>query len=314
MVKLLMMTLRNLKRLKFKYLFILLMIINSKVFSYEVFSTEEFFDFFLKSKVSSSVNIDIVTMSLDEEILNFFDQKSQNINIYCHYFDKTYIKKFENIKFHKIKTQGGYLHQKYMILDNSSIILGTGNLTKSGIYQDINHYIYTDNEKIVEIFKKEIQNINLDFKTYKKVLNLENEEIIFLNFPSEENFNYIRKLINNAQKSIKIFTFSFTDPLLTYDIQLKSSENIEIKILSDDWNKENDSPLKYMSGVKIKYLKNLHSKIIIIDDNYLIFGSFNHTYRARKKNYEYVLIFDSEYLIKYFDEQFEYYYNRGVEL
>lgn len=49
----------------------------------------------------------------------------------------------------------------------------------------------------------------------------------------------------------------------------------------------------------------MHNKFVIVDDQFLITGSFNWTYVAGKHNQENVIVVDNPYYIQKYDQEFE---------
>ncbi|RAO98455.1 hypothetical protein PW5551_09785 [Petrotoga sp. 9PW.55.5.1] len=276
-------------------LLLIIVLISGKIFSYELFFSGEELLFFLNQKLNSSKSIKLVSFSLDNTISDGISKINHEI-----FLEKdggysgdiplsiTYDKNYD-----------GYLHQKFIIFDNNSILFGTGNFTKSGLKEDFNIFIYTEDMNIVAVFLKEFSNFrNGKFGNNKKIVkeNLRNTDmgnIEIITGPSEEIYKTVLKKVSTAKESIKLFSYSFTDPYFIQKLEKLSSKNICIQIISDDWNKIYNSPLIFMMGIDIKYRNDIHAKCLTIDNEITIIGSYNLTYRAREKNDEVVVIINN---------------------
>lgn len=128
-------------------------------------------------------------------------------------------------------------------------------------------------------------------------------------------FEKIKSKINDAEYSIKIAAAWFTDNDLFQELvlKLKNNLNFKIEIVLDD-NKENYW-LPFMdlvnSGATVKLSKGLgmngrmHDKFCIIDDRFLINGSYNWSKNARNENYENVILTSHPQVLNEFKEKFQ---------
>jgi len=279
----------------------------TSLFSYELFFSGGELVHFINQKLNTSTSVKVVSFSMDDTI-------SKNISVMNHQIflekDGGYSGDLKlNIKYDK--SLDGYLHQKYMIFDNNSVLFGTGNFTTSGLLSDLNIFIYTEDEKIVKVFLDEYENFQSGlFGDSKKVINdrlsmTEFGKVKIVTGPSKEILNSVLREIERSKFSIKVFSYSFTDPYFVHILEKASSNNVKVEILSDDWNKIYSSPLKYMVGIKIKYRNDIHAKCITIDDDTVIIGSYNLTYRAREKNDEMVVIIKNKGLADIINRKFD---------
>ena len=125
--------------------------------------------------------------------------------------------------------------------------------------------------------------------------------------------NVIQKELFKAQESIKIAVAWFTNDLLFQPLLLKLQAGVKVEIIlnRDEINDSEDNEIDFNTFVEIGGIlhwneskKLMHEKFCIIDDNIIIYGSYNWTNRA-EQNIESVTISKSEkattdfYLAKY---------------
>lgn len=123
--------------------------------------------------------------------------------------------------------------------------------------------------------------------------------------------------IKNAQSDIKICVAWFTDFEIyeTLVNRLKEGVAVEVIIANHIFNKESRVDFKELlnHNGKVGYVGNLsdgskdsfmHNKFCIIDNEILITGSYNWSYKARKNDENILIIKDNKSLINQFKEKF----------
>ena len=158
-----------------------------------------------------------------------------------------------------------------------------------------------NNEKIINVFKK--------FKYF--------DQTNYVNDPTQENKafffptgpRYYNNIVNdvlttaifNAKKSVKIISpyLQFNDSLISALISAVN-RNVSIEIIApgncdDKWFLLDMNRLNYQQLLDYRiniyeYLGFIHSKLIIIDDEYIITGTFNLDFRSFTSNFESLLI------------------------
>ncbi|KPJ67452.1 MAG: hypothetical protein AMJ43_04135 [Coxiella sp. DG_40] len=121
--------------------------------------------------------------------------------------------------------------------------------------------------------------------------------------------------IKKAKRSILVQAYSFTSRPIIKALALAKYRGIDVRILLDKSliinGSQYYSPIPYFQKqniwIRIDYLPVVaHNKVMIIDDNTVITGSFNFTRAAQRDNTENVLIIhDSKLARKYTDNWYE---------
>lgn len=110
--------------------------------------------------------------------------------------------------------------------------------------------------------------------------------------------------INDAKKSIRIQAYSFTDKAIANALVEAHMRGVDVKIIL---NKDNVKSLRSVKDivinagilVKFDYPKGIaHNKVMIIDEENLITGSYNFSENAYKNNTENLLILVDPILCK----------------
>lgn len=127
--------------------------------------------------------------------------------------------------------------------------------------------------------------------------------------PGENCTQIIVDMLNNAKQSIFIQAYSFTSASIASSVVAAKHRGLDVKVILDKSQVKNNrySSAKYLvnSGIPtwIDYRPAIaHNKVIIIDGNTVITGSFNFTKSAQTKNAEnLIIISDSDLAKKYFN-------------
>ena len=218
----------------------------------------------------------------------------------------------------KIKVNSDFnpkiFHQKFMIRDRESVLTGSTNFTETGTTKNLNHIIIIHDKGIAKIYEKEYKEIQQGHfgklneghdETPKEVM-VSNVRVKTLFAPDHNPEMEIMKQIAKAKKRVDfaIFTFSKSSGI---DDQLSMANKAGIKIrgaLHVSQANQKWSAKGTLRGAEIELylvpktnlasgvpkLGKLHHKLMVIDEQLVIGGSFNYTGPANKTNDENILI------------------------
>ena len=106
----------------------------------------------------------------------------------------------------------------------------------------------------------------------------------------------IIKTINQAQKSIKVQAYSFTNADIAKALLDSSKRGVDVKVVLDksqETEKYTSATFLANAGVPVRIDDDFaiaHNKIMILDEETVITGSFNFTKAAEERNAENVLV------------------------
>ncbi|CDW81063.1 UNKNOWN [Stylonychia lemnae] len=131
-------------------------------------------------------------------------------------------------------------------------------------------------------------------------------------FPNEANITKLINYLGKAQKSMSICIFSLTNDKLANAVYDAHARGVKVRVISDDeCMNQIGSDVKWLAGqgvpcrVDSNSQFHMHNKFVIIDDTFLITGSFNWTVQAGKSNQENLLVVDNPYYIEKYSTEFE---------
>lgn len=220
------------------------------------------------------------------------------------------------------------MHNKFWIFDRQIVWTGSTNITENGIFKQDNNAIVIQSPELATIYEREFQEMwNGEFgPTSTSQLDNQavmiNESGIAVIFTSEDPAieQAIIPLVNSATKSIRFLAFSFTDYPLAQAMIKRSQNGVDVagvfeKVGSDTDAAELDT--LFCAQVPVRQDGNssfMHSKVIVVDERYVITGSLNYSTNAEESNDENVIIIDNPEIAKLYMQNFEYVWALAPEL
>ncbi|MCC0177953.1 competence protein ComE [Waterburya agarophytonicola K14] len=255
----------------------------------------------------------------------------------------------------------GLMHHKFVVIDRQTVVTGSSNFTLSGIHGDfsnldsrgnVNHLLRINNREVADLFVEEFNymwgsaeagGINSKFGLAKP--SRSPESIIGNNTKFTVQFSpisptkdwhlssngLIAKVINNANNSIDLALFVFSDGLIAKKLQQKQKEGVSISGVFDSgfafryysevldllgislyyrcqaeadnnpWTK----PLKNIGVANIARGDKLHHKFALIDKQTIISGSQNWSQAANHQNDEATIVINNLTLAQHFDREYQ---------
>ncbi len=208
----------------------------------------------------------------------------------------------------KLDYNTGIFHQKFIVRDRASVLTGSTNFTPTGTYNNLNHVVIIHDTKIAKIYAKEFKeiqrghfgkfNASHDSRPLDTVVS--NIPIKVLFAPDHNPEMEIMKQMLKAKSRIDfaIFTFSKSSGIDDTMIKLlKFGTSItgafDGQQGAQDWAA---IPALKSNGAKLSSigkkgdLGKLHHKLMVLDDQVVIAGSFNYTGPANQINDENIII------------------------
>ena len=263
---------------------------------------------------------DIGLESLQTTLLNKYNDPNINTKIVT---DNDYFKKFPHD--FVVQDRSGYMHNKFCIIDQKTIITGSMNPTNNGVSKNNNNLIIIESSSLAtnyqaefdelhnEIFKKgdPVPNTKVTLKTTNQETNQE-ESILIENYfcPDDNCADQIIEIIKEAKSSIHFMTFSFTHDSIANNILLKHLDGIEVQGIFESSQVSKYSKYELLKHQDIDVRKdgngnNMHHKTFIIDEEIVITGSMNPSNNGDNRNDENILIIHNEEIASLFIEEFK---------
>jgi phosphatidylserine/phosphatidylglycerophosphate/cardiolipin synthase-like enzyme len=212
----------------------------------------------------------------------------------------------------------GLMHNKFCILDNSIVITGSFNPTSNDNLRNNNNMEIIYSEYLAKNYLEEFYQIEKSTygRSKTKYTKIYLNNVLVENYfsPKDQVQEHIIDALKNAKKSIYFMTFSFTDDDIGNTIIDKYKSGLEIKGVFEKSQNNNYTEYRKMKdlGMNVIWDKNkynMHHKVFIIDDETVIFGSYNPTKNADEHNDENILIVHDAVLAEKFLNEFDIVWN-----
>lgn len=199
----------------------------------------------------------------------------------------------------------GLMHNKFIIIDRAEVWMGSANFTTSGFYEENNSLVRIRSSKIAENYLKEFDEMfSEDFfgpdvlaETPNPSIEIDGIRVENYFSPDDGAGQRILELLKGAESSIYFMAFSFTTDDFAETIIRKSRQGLEVAGVmdADQINSNTGGEYQRFKEEDVAVYpdgnpSNMHHKVFIIDEKIVIFGSYNFSASAERRNDENVLI------------------------
>ncbi|MCY4020073.1 MAG: phospholipase D-like domain-containing protein [Chloroflexi bacterium] len=200
--------------------------------------------------------------------------------------------------------RSGLMHNKFIIVDERAVWTGSWNYTLNGTYRNNNNVLVLESAGAAAAYKTEFEEMfeRGEFGARSSndgVISMGEEagEISIIFAPEADEIAALRASIGVAQSSIRFMSFVFSlDELASAMIEKMTDPDFVLRGVFEERNSRaswSQLPALYCAGAQVRQDGNryiLHHKIIIIDDDTVITGSFNFSKSATQNNDENIVI------------------------
>lgn len=216
------------------------------------------------------------------------------------------------------------MHNKFTVIDNQQVWTGSMNYTYNGAYHHDENLLQLNSVAAALNYTEEFSQlwvgIHRKTNTADSVFN-ESGTSIQVYFSPDDNFRsaHLLPLLESAQQSVHFMAYSFTSSDITNTLGNLKNNGIEIKGVLDT-SQSGQSSAQYddlkAKGIDVLLDKNpykLHHKVMIIDNRYVVTGSYNFSQNADNNNDENSLIIDNTSLATSYEAEFSRVYSKASE-
>ncbi len=218
-----------------------------------------------------------------------------------------------------------FMHNKFVVIDGAQVWTGSWNLTDNGTYRNNNNVLVIDSEKLAENYTAEFEEMFVagEFGTTSP----ENtphprleigEVLVETYFESEGNVRErIIELVDDAETSVYFMAFAFTDDDIAQAMVQQHRAGLEVRGVIEARNVNgtgSDVESMRQAGVHVLSDGNpyvMHHKVIIIDEEIVVTGSYNFSASAAKSNDENVLVVHSSEIAAQYMSEFRRVYQKA---
>jgi phosphatidylserine/phosphatidylglycerophosphate/cardiolipin synthase-like enzyme len=216
--------------------------------------------------------------------------------------------------------RSAYMHNKFIVIDKRTVWTGSTNLAPGGIYTADNNCICFRHPGLAGIYTTEFEEMFVEGQfgrtspantshAWQAVDTGVKAQVFFA--PEDNAMDRVIEMVKGAKKSIKFIAFAYTSDSLFEAMKERLGAGVKIEGLFESfhagWAKIKIGPL-HAAGAKVRFDTNpdtLHHKVIIVDDRYVLTGSFNFSDGADRNNDENLMVLDNIAIAAAFTKEFE---------
>ena len=198
----------------------------------------------------------------------------------------------------------GLMHHKFIVIDERYVWTGSYNTTYNGAYKNNNNVILVDSVPLAYNFTQEFRELFLDaqlekpagaFIAYPKVKLSDGTEIFTYFSPEGNTISPLLREIQSAKNSIHFMAFSFTHDALGRAMRDRFKSGIDVRGVFEARQVDKHSEFEKLEAAGLPVIKDgnsgtMHHKVIVVDEETVITGSYNFSKNAEKRNNENLLI------------------------
>lgn len=213
-------------------------------------------------------------------------------------------------------SNAGLMHHKFMVVDNATVWTGSLNLTTSSIYHHNNNSVMIRSPQLAANYNAEFKRLfeqglfapNPHEIPYPEV-NVSGISIRTFFSPGGNAMATVHEELRRATKSIRFMAFSMTDRQILQIILEKKAAGVKVEGVFDEclipqysiyWDLKKAGILALGDGNQAL----MHHKVMIIDDELVVTGSYNFSKSAQERNQENMLIVKSPLIAKQYVNEY----------
>ncbi len=211
------------------------------------------------------------------------------------------------------------MHDKFVVIDGEEVWAGSMNLTVNDAYRNDNNLMRIRSAGLAEIFAAEFEEMfvykrfGVSAPSGKPAAAVETDagpvEVLFA--PEDRVAARLTELIGDARTAIRVLAFSFTSDEIAGAMLGRARDGVSLFGVLESTQVRSNTGSQFdglrQGGGSVRLdanPRNMHHKVILIDGEIVIAGSYNFTASAEKKNDEDVLIIRSSELAEAFKQEF----------
>jgi len=212
------------------------------------------------------------------------------------------------------------MHNKFVVIDGSQVWTGSLNFTINGAYYNDNHLVCIRSSRLAqnyssefeEMFERDFFGDNVLDNTPYPSLTLDGSQVETYFSPDDDTAARIVELIRAAQKEIHFLAYSFTSDEIGAALLERAAAGVQVSGVFEEGQYYSNTGTEFdrlaAAGLDVRLdgnPRNMHHKVILIDNQIVILGSYNFSRNAEEYNDENTLIIHNAEMAAQFLAEFE---------
>lgn len=195
------------------------------------------------------------------------------------------------------------MHNKFIVFDKKFVWTGSTNLTVNGTQKNNNNVIVLRSKELAGIFDRQFDEMWRGEFGASRLSTVESQDLVVNNTrvrvlfsPEDKVAEKLAGLIWGAKKSVRFMAFSFTHEGMGKAMLSRAKAGVDVQGIFETKGSETEySELRkfYCAGLPVRQDTNpsaFHHKVLVIDGETVVTGSFNFSNNADLRNDENVVI------------------------
>ncbi len=229
-----------------------------------------------------------------------------------------------------VDNRSALMHNKFVVIDGRYTWVGSMNLTTNGVYCNNNNLVRIDSPRLAQNYITELDEMYDDRRFGpRSPENTPNERLILDGIqvenyfaPEREVAPIIGDLVNSAQSEILFMAFAFTTDLIGEPMLDRGETGVSVRGVFETTGSESnfsyygDMHDSGFNNIQVRQDGNpriMHHKVIILDRQTVVFGSFNFSNSANDSNDENIVIVHDRTFTSFFVEEFNAVWNEAKQ-
>ncbi len=214
----------------------------------------------------------------------------------------------------------GLMHNKFLVIDRSEVWTGSMNYTLSGVYGDNNNLIHIHSQQVARDYQTEFEEMFLDDRfgpdlggetPFPRVL-INGIPLDIYFSPDDHVQAGLLDLVGTAQSSIDFLAYSFTSDPLGQALRQKAAGGVKVRGVMEADQVRSNAGSEFdqfrAAGLDVRLDGNpglMHHKVLIIDGQVVVLGSYNFSYSAETRNDENLIVIYDPAIAGLFQQEFQ---------
>lgn len=220
------------------------------------------------------------------------------------------------------------MHNKFVVIDSQEVWTGSMNFTITDAYKNDNNMVRVRATRLAENYTAEFEEMFVQdlfgpawrANTPNPSITVEGIQVETLFSPDDGAADRIEALIGQAEESVFFLAYSFTSDELASALQERIRAGVQVSGVMEASQVASNVGGEYSrlleAGADVRLdgnSANMHHKVMIIDEQIVITGSYNFSANAEDRNDENVLIFHDPQIAGQFLAEFQRVYNTASQ-
>jgi phosphatidylserine/phosphatidylglycerophosphate/cardiolipin synthase-like enzyme len=215
------------------------------------------------------------------------------------------------------------MHNKFTIIDDKEVWTGSMNLTYYGAYRHNENLIQVNDTQVALNYTEEFSQL---WSGVHNQANAADNYVMVgripvdIHFSPDDNFRETRllPLLQQVTQSVHLMAFAFTSKDIAAELLRLKASGVEVKVVLDKGlSGQRSSRYEDLLAEQVDIRRDgnpykLHHKVIIIDQRYVVTGSYNFSQNAESRNDENSLVIDDLAIARQFEAEFNKVYQQGL--